>query len=93
MKEKIKKIAGYVDYCSAVPDWNMNSCCKQHDDDYENLGKWEADWKFLRCGLDKAKSYIRPHRIILTSTVAVTYYIGVTLFGWIPYWRAQKRGS
>jgi len=81
----------FKDWCSGVPEFNMNNCCKIHDDDYENLGKFTSDWRFVKCGWKKAGSYYTLHERLLTRTVAITYYIGVSLFGWWPYYKAQKK--
>ena len=87
--KKIDRIKEKVDFCSCVPEFNIAACCRKHDDDYINCGKFRADFDFLKCGLIKAKTYSIPHRIIFTYIVAITYYIGVTLFGWWPYYKAQ----
>ena len=83
-----------IDRCSGVPEFNMKSCCKQHDDDYETKGKFSSDWSFLKCGLNKAGSYgwKQPHKVLATSLVSIGYYIGVTILGWRAYNNAQTRG-
>lgn len=88
--EIAKKV--WKDNCSAVPEFMMNGCCGKHDTDYKTKGKFTADWKFLGCGWKKAGSYgwRQPHKVAATVLVSTTYYIGVSLFGWRRYFKAQK---
>jgi len=81
----------FKDWCSGVPEFNIASCCEGHDNDYENLNKFVADWRFVKCGWSKANSYTSVHKRLFTRTVATTYYIGVSIFGWWPYYKAQKK--
>lgn len=83
-----------VDYCSGVPDFrHMKTCCKSHDDDYANqTGKWKSDWLFVKCGWTRANEYSTGKKI-WAKTVAVGYYVGVTLFGWLPYYNAGKKNN
>ena len=85
-KQQFKKI----DYCSGVPEFNIFLCCKQHDELYRKTNKFKADFMFLKCGIKKAQSYAIPHKRLFTYTVITTYYIGVSLFGWWAYYKAQR---
>ena len=86
-RDQLKKI----DYCSGVPELNIAvPCCKNHDADYRIMGKFKADFRFLKCGIKKAQSYAIPHKRLFTYTVITTYYIGVSLFGWWAYYKAQR---
>ena len=88
--DKTKELFKKIDYCSGVPDLNLNSCCKNHDDDYKIINKFKADWKFLVCGIKKGNSYAMPYKRLFTFAIITTYYLGVTLFGWWPYYKAQR---
>ena len=62
--------------CTIVPEFNVHHCCLQHDYDYaDQIGRWKADWRMLECGCR------------VNKTVAITYFIGVKLFGWWPYYK------
>mgnify|MGYP002636916033 CR=1 FL=1 len=82
-----------IDYCSGVPDFlYMKPCCKNHDEDYANqVGKFQADYNFVKCGLTNASTYSTWHKRLRSRTVAITYYLGVTIFGWLPYYNAGKK--
>lgn len=86
-------IVKHIDYCSGVPDLNLNSCCKEHDLNYRVMGKFKADWKFLACGWKKARTYTKPWQKNATRTIISGYYIGVTILGWIPYFKAQRENK
>lgn len=96
MKKSFTKIAKKVwqDNCSGVPEFNMSSCCKKHDEDYTLTSKWRADWNLLLCGYKKAATYTWNRTEIgyklFTYTIATIYFTGVSLFGWIHYFNAQK---
>ena len=104
MINKARDVFKIPDYCSGVPDYkHMKPCCKQHDDDYEHQkGKWSADLEFFKCGWNNANLYY-PQNTGTTSrltalkkrvwarTIACTYYLGVTVFGWLPYYNAGKK--
>lgn len=86
-----KVIKDKVDYCSGVPEFNIAvPCCKNHDDDYRRIGKFKADWRFITCIMNKASNYKKLYARSLTRVIGVTYYLGVSIFGWIPYFKAQK---
>jgi len=83
-------ISEKIDYCSGSPELNVASCCKIHDSDYESIGKLKADWNFLQCMLNKATNYKKLHHRIATRIVAGVYYTAVSIFGWLPYFKAQN---
>jgi len=83
---------GYkFDGCTGVPDLNVRSCCDRHDFDYQSLTKtrWQADAKFFRCMLHKAKDGPILKRVAATA-VAVMYWSGVRLLGTSRYNKKQK---
>lgn len=94
-----KYIEDYVqDYCSGVPEFTLNSCCSDHDDSYKVIGgpwkKLVGDWQFLRCGWKKAGKYEwGKGGKTLTATVITVYYVGVSIFGWLPWLNAQKEAK
>ena len=69
-----------LDWCTMSPEFDFGDiCCKQHDEDYANKrGFWKSNWRFKNCVRDKTK-----HKF--NHTLSWSYYAGVTLFGWIPY--------
>lgn len=78
--------------CSGVPEFNQHTCCNKHDIDYRNqIGKFKADLNLLKCGWNKSKEYKELHKNVATKVIAVTYYVGVTLFGWLPYFNAGNK--
>ena len=85
-KEVIKKI----DFCSGVPELNIAHCCKDHDNSYVTTGKFKADWLFFKCMNKKASTYGKIHKRVLTHAVAGIYFVGVSIFGWLPYIRAKN---
>ena len=92
MKTYIEIIKEKIDYCSGVPDFpSIASCCEQHDKDYTNIGKFRADWRFFACMNSKASDYDKVSKKAFIHTVAGIYYLGVSIFGWLPYFRAQKK--
>lgn len=90
--KKLKDLSGMftANGCSGVPELTMHLCCNQHDRDYRTKSKLKADWEFVSCGYRKAKTYKVGSGKIFTYTIATIYYIGVSLFGWWPYYKAQK---
>lgn len=65
-----------VDYCTLSPDGSWRECCKEHDECYRRGDpKLESDIELWRCIHYNKKSPV----------VADVFFIGVTLFGWIPY--------
>lgn len=67
------------DYCTVVPDrwkdYDMSGCCKLHDEAYEEgTNRAKADKDFFMC-----------LRATCNPWIAWTYYIGVRVFGWIPW--------
>ena len=86
--EIAKKV--FIDKCSGVPELMLNSCCHEHDDDYKTMGKFKADWKFIKCGWKKAATYTELHKRIVTRLAISIYYLGVSIFGWWPHYKAQK---
>jgi Prokaryotic phospholipase A2. len=87
---KGRRLGYKFDGCTGVPDLNIRSCCDRHDFDYQNLTKtrWQADAKFGRCMLYKART--GPiHKRVWAVLVAATYWTGVRLFGHF-YWRKKQ---
>lgn len=72
-----------ADHCTLFPegDWG-NTCCKKHDKGYERVGlsKYQADKLLYRCVKKKGH-----------PVVAAVMFAGVSLFGWLNYYKAQKR--
>lgn len=59
--------------------WNWHQCCVQHDLDYgAHIGKALADEKLAAC-----VNAILPG-------MGTIMFIGVTLFGWLWYYRAKR---
>ena len=79
-----------TDGCSLVPEFNMHECCNEHDLNYRVISKWTADWKLLQCGWKKANTYTKVYKRTSTRFLSFCFYIGVTIGGWIPYFKAQK---
>lgn len=89
-----KAIKDKIDYCSGVPEFSIGiPCCKNHDAGYRNKGKFKADWDFAVCIMKKASGYKRLYARFFIRTVGVAYYLGVSIFGWIPYYKAQKENK
>ena len=87
----IKEIKEKIDFCSGVPDFSsIVSCCEEHDKNYVTIGKFRADWQFFTCMTSKAKDYDKVYKRAFIRIVASVYYIGVSIFGWLPYLRARK---
>lgn len=89
----LNKLKSKIDYCSGVPDYpHMRPACKDHDEDYKNqIGKWKADWKFAKRGWENATGYTKKYKRVWARSIAVGYYIGVTLFGWWAYYKSGKK--
>ncbi len=80
MKHKKKS-----DGCTGVPDLCFRKCCTLHDKDYANKqGKIRSDWMFFRCMLGSTNNPV-------FKFIALTYYIGVSLFGWFWYYDINKK--
>ena len=88
--EITEQVIKKIDFCSGVPEFMVQPCCKQHDIHYREIGKFKADWLFFKCMNTKASTYDKIHKRVLTRTVAYIYFIGVSIFGWLPYLRAKK---
>lgn len=78
--------------CNCVPDLNLEKCCRVHDFRYWShphrlsyFERKEADQEFRDCIKEKGHPYI-----------AVLYYLGVRLFGWLFYYtdpRGKNKGQ
>jgi hypothetical protein len=85
LKKKTAK-AQESDGCTGVPDWDPStrSCCEIHDADYDIGGgliaKTKSDIKFFWCLWGQ-----KQHNPIKRYSIAIIYFIGVTIFG-IPFW-------
>lgn len=89
-KELVNKGTEFLsDGCSMVPEFMMTPCCVQHDEDVEIYNAFKANWLFLKCMVKKTKNAVGIKGKIVTGTVAASYYLGVSLFGWA--WRLYKR--
>ena len=90
-----------ADYCTLFPDGNYGvPCCKRHDRRYSNesISKREADILLRRCILRKAKIYIIKIKTVIVvyispKMIANTAYIGVRVFGWYWYNKAQRKNK
>ena len=62
----------FIDKCSGVPELMLNSCCSEHDDDYKTMGKFKADWKFIKCGWKKASTYTENAKVTIKKTDVIS---------------------
>lgn len=68
------------DYCTLFPEGTWAECCKRHDRRYEKMkSKWKADRLLFRC-------VKRKGNIVVASIM----WLGVTLFGWYNFYKAQR---
>jgi len=69
------------DGCTCWFDGSYVDVCNNHDKRYENkrISKWQAD-KLLFRGVRRKSNTLN----------AVVMWVGVTLFGWYPYYKATK---
>ena len=66
--------------CTKWPEGDWHDCCVAHDYAYsEGKNKWKADFDLARCVAKKGKTRFAH------AGIALTMWIGVTLFGWGPY--------
>ena len=76
--EKVAYLKDFVtDGCSMSPDLEFSECCVEHDINYSTteLSRAESDTKLRQCIEKKGYPYL-----------SVVYWIGVRLFGWMPYY-------
>jgi hypothetical protein len=75
-----------LDNCTAVPDFDVASCCNEHDHAYlYKTGKMAADWKFFKCITSRGKT--RPiHKKVWYFGLGLTYLAGVSVFGGLFYY-------
>ena len=83
--EKLTAVTDFVtDGCSMSPDMVFSECCVEHDIDYATgfVSRADADLKLREC--IKAKGF---------PILCYVYWIGVRLFGWMPYYfgKSQKQ--
>ena len=67
------------DGCTGFPDRTWRLCCDLHDAAYSAGGdKWAADWDLFWCVAPK------------DPIAATLMLLGVTIFGWLWWWRARR---
>lgn len=67
------------DGCTGFWDGTWRACCDLHDTAYTVGGsKLDADLDLLAC--------VFPH----SPLAAAVMFIGVTIFGWLWWWRARR---
>lgn len=82
-----KKVIRFTtDGCSFAPNFNFRDCCEEHDQDYAKAHRTnekkraKADRKLRLCIKCKGWKYL-----------CWLYWLGVRIFGWIPFWILSKR--
>jgi hypothetical protein len=77
-----------VDYCSWSPDRlfgvDISDCCKLHDYHYakKDISREQAD---LQLKEDIHAKFKEAHKGFYGDIVSFVYFMGVRLFGWLPW--------